>query len=164
MRESARNKRVVEDRGRGLRANKRTVAEEKTRETRHDDTMNLELLQQSFNAFSTHLQHNFNTYSTHSTHQHIQLTQFNLNFLVLLLHSHCLHCQADVVGLAIFAYSYVVTIPSWVNEKCHHVSVNRAVWIPATVGLVMKVRDMSRAWSSRRWWTERGSTVNERQS
>ena len=48
--------------------------------------------------------------------------------------------QANVVGMAIFAYSYVVTIPSWVNEKRHHVSVNRAVWVPATVGLVMKVQ------------------------
>lgn len=53
--------------------------------------------------------------------------------------------QANVVGLAIFAYSYVVTIPSWVNEKRHHVNINKAVWVPATVGLVMKVRRWSAA-------------------
>eukprot|EP00045_Choanoeca_perplexa_P012175 m.131850 g.131850 ORF g.131850 m.131850 type:complete len:607 (+) comp15915_c0_seq3:277-2097(+) len=47
--------------------------------------------------------------------------------------------QANVIGMAVFAYSYVVTIPSWVNEKRHHVSVNRAVWVPATVGLIMKL-------------------------
>ncbi|EDQ87491.1 uncharacterized protein MONBRDRAFT_37937 [Monosiga brevicollis MX1] len=47
--------------------------------------------------------------------------------------------QANVVGMAIFAYSYVVTIPSWVNEKRHHVSVNKSVWVPASVGLVMKL-------------------------
>eukprot|EP00730_Choanoeca_flexa_P000797 TRINITY_DN10338_c0_g1_i6.p1 TRINITY_DN10338_c0_g1~~TRINITY_DN10338_c0_g1_i6.p1 ORF type:complete len:603 (+),score=166.30 TRINITY_DN10338_c0_g1_i6:181-1989(+) len=47
--------------------------------------------------------------------------------------------QANVVGMAVFAYSYVVTIPSWVNEKRHHVSVNKAVWVPATVGLIMKL-------------------------
>ena len=49
------------------------------------------------------------------------------------------HAQANVVGLSVFAYSYVVTIPSWVNEKRHRVSINKAVWVPATVGLVMKV-------------------------
>jgi hypothetical protein len=44
-----------------------------------------------------------------------------------------------VLGLAIFAFAYVVTIPSWVNEKRHSVNVNKAVWAPATLGLVMKV-------------------------
>ncbi|EGD76432.1 hypothetical protein PTSG_07549 [Salpingoeca rosetta] len=47
--------------------------------------------------------------------------------------------QANVIGMAVFAYSYVVTIPSWVNEKKHRVSVNKAVWVPAIVGLFMKV-------------------------
>eukprot|EP00051_Salpingoeca_urceolata_P015051 m.192814 g.192814 ORF g.192814 m.192814 type:complete len:563 (+) comp18276_c0_seq1:459-2147(+) len=47
--------------------------------------------------------------------------------------------QSQVVGVAVFAYAYIVTIPSWVNEKKHHVNVNRAVWIPASVGLVLKI-------------------------
>eukprot|EP00049_Salpingoeca_infusionum_P024384 m.15846 g.15846 ORF g.15846 m.15846 type:complete len:601 (-) comp6803_c0_seq2:384-2186(-) len=46
---------------------------------------------------------------------------------------------SDVLGLAVFAYAYIVTIPSWVNEKKHHVNINKAVWYPATVGLVLKV-------------------------
>jgi len=47
--------------------------------------------------------------------------------------------QAQVVGIAVFAYAYVVTIPSWVNEKKPDVNVNSAIWIPATVGLFMKI-------------------------
>eukprot|EP00117_Sycon_ciliatum_P031304 scpid48664/ scgid4434/ len=47
--------------------------------------------------------------------------------------------QGYVFGLATFAYSYIVTIPSWVNEKKPEVSVNKAVWVPATLGLVMKL-------------------------
>lgn len=38
-----------------------------------------------------------------------------------------------------FAYAYVVTIPSWVNEKKPEVGVNSAIWVPATVGLFMKI-------------------------
>ena len=44
-----------------------------------------------------------------------------------------------MVGLAIFSSAYVVTIPSWVNEKRHRVSVNAAVWVPAIISLVMKI-------------------------
>ncbi len=43
------------------------------------------------------------------------------------------------MGLAIFAYAYVVTIPSWVNEKVHRVNVNATIWLPATLGLLLKV-------------------------
>jgi hypothetical protein len=41
--------------------------------------------------------------------------------------------------MAAFAYSYVVTIPSWVNEKKEDVNINSAIWVPATVGLIMKI-------------------------
>jgi len=47
--------------------------------------------------------------------------------------------QSQVVGVAAFAYAYVVTIPSWVNEKKPDVSINSAVWWPATCGLWMKL-------------------------
>lgn len=47
--------------------------------------------------------------------------------------------QGAVVGIAVFAYAYIVTIPSWINEKQPHVNVNAAMWVPATLGLVMKV-------------------------
>jgi hypothetical protein len=47
--------------------------------------------------------------------------------------------QYQVLGLAIFAFAYVTTIPSWANEKRAGVSVNAAVWWPAAVGTVLKV-------------------------
>lgn len=47
--------------------------------------------------------------------------------------------QSQVLGIAVFAYAYVVTIPSWVNEKKAGVNINVTVWAPATVGLLMKI-------------------------
>ena len=47
--------------------------------------------------------------------------------------------QSQVLGIAVFAYAYVVTIPSWVNEKKAGVNINVTVWLPATVGLLMKI-------------------------
>jgi amino acid permease len=38
--------------------------------------------------------------------------------------------QVHVVGSVVFAYSYVVPIPSWLNEKRPEVSVNQALWLP----------------------------------
>jgi hypothetical protein len=46
--------------------------------------------------------------------------------------------QAAVVGLAVFASAYVVTIPSWVNEKKIGVSINKTVWLPAFVALLYR--------------------------
>jgi amino acid permease len=47
--------------------------------------------------------------------------------------------QYQVLGLAIFAYAYVTTIPSWANEKQPGVDVNRAVWWPAVWGTALKL-------------------------
>lgn len=41
--------------------------------------------------------------------------------------------------MAIFAFAYVTTIPSWVNEKKVGVSVNKTVWWPATFGTMLKL-------------------------
>ena len=38
--------------------------------------------------------------------------------------------QYQVLGMAIFAYAYVTTIPSWANEKRPSVDVNSAIWWP----------------------------------
>eukprot|EP00038_Savillea_parva_P004283 m.135992 g.135992 ORF g.135992 m.135992 type:complete len:573 (-) comp11426_c6_seq1:40-1758(-) len=58
--------------------------------------------------------------------------------------------QSQVLGISTFAYAYVVTIPSWVNEKKPGVNVNRAVWYPATVGLFMKLAvGLMGAWAFR---------------
>lgn len=37
--------------------------------------------------------------------------------------------QAAVLGTILFNFGFVTTVPSWVNEKKPHVSVNRTVWI-----------------------------------
>lgn len=47
--------------------------------------------------------------------------------------------QYQVLGVAIFAFAYVTTIPSWVNEKKVGVSVNKTVWWPAICGTVLKL-------------------------
>jgi hypothetical protein len=36
----------------------------------------------------------------------------------------------QVLGICVFAYSYVCTVPSWLNEKNPGVNVNRAIWLP----------------------------------
>ena len=47
--------------------------------------------------------------------------------------------QAQVIGVAAFTYAYVVTIPSWVNEKKIGVSVNETVWWAALAGGILKI-------------------------
>ena len=39
---------------------------------------------------------------------------------------------SSVLGTVIFAYTYVVTIPSWANEKKPSVSVNKAIWFSSS--------------------------------
>lgn len=36
--------------------------------------------------------------------------------------------QANVIGTIIFMSAFVTTVPSWVNEKKPHVSVNKSIW------------------------------------
>eukprot|EP00850_Spirogloea_muscicola_P007615 SM000039S14445 [mRNA] locus=s39:101468:105072:- [translate_table: standard] len=47
--------------------------------------------------------------------------------------------QELVIGVCVFSYSYVSTIPSWANEKRPGVNVNTAVWAPATAGVTLNV-------------------------
>eukprot|EP00118_Oscarella_pearsei_P006408 m.28864 g.28864 ORF g.28864 m.28864 type:complete len:583 (+) comp31085_c0_seq2:86-1834(+) len=47
--------------------------------------------------------------------------------------------QPQVLGLSVLAYAYIVTIPSWVNEKKRGVSVNKSLWYPAIVACIMKM-------------------------
>lgn len=67
---------------------------------------------------------------------------------ILLLHDVCIpvllggpsSCVASqVVGVCVFAFSYVSTIPSWANEKRPGVSINKAVWIPSVVGVALNI-------------------------
>ncbi|CAI5486305.1 unnamed protein product [Closterium sp. Naga37s-1] len=46
---------------------------------------------------------------------------------------------SQVLGVCVFAYSYVSTIPSWANEKKPGVNVNRAIWLPASVGCALNI-------------------------
>ena len=36
---------------------------------------------------------------------------------------------SQVIGTILFNYTYVVTVPSWVNEKMEKVSVNKVIWV-----------------------------------
>lgn len=36
--------------------------------------------------------------------------------------------QSQVLGTIIFNYAFVVTVPSWVNEKKESVSINKTIW------------------------------------
>lgn len=37
------------------------------------------------------------------------------------------HHWADALGVVIFNFAFCVTVPSWLNEKAHHVNVNYVV-------------------------------------
>lgn len=47
--------------------------------------------------------------------------------------------QPQVIGVAAFTFSYVVTIPSWLNEKKEMVSVNKSIWYAASVGTSLSI-------------------------
>jgi len=40
--------------------------------------------------------------------------------------------QAGILGTVLFNFGFVTTVPSWVNEKRPHVSVNRTLWLSTT--------------------------------
>lgn len=46
--------------------------------------------------------------------------------------------QVLVLGVISFSWAYIITVPSWVNEKQSHVSVNKTVWISTLLGLFLK--------------------------
>lgn len=46
---------------------------------------------------------------------------------------------SQVVGISVFSYAYVSTIPSWVNEKQPGVSVNRVVWLPSLAAISLNI-------------------------
>jgi len=41
--------------------------------------------------------------------------------------------QAAVLGTILFNFGFVTTVPSWVNEKKPHVSVNKSLWVSTTL-------------------------------
>jgi hypothetical protein len=36
--------------------------------------------------------------------------------------------QSELAGVVLFNFAYIITVPSWLNEKQNHVSVNKVVW------------------------------------
>lgn len=48
--------------------------------------------------------------------------------------------QAHVLGVSMFFHSYVISIPSWVNEKSPGVDINGAVWYPSFATAIIKAR------------------------
>lgn len=45
-----------------------------------------------------------------------------------------------MLGVSVFFHSYVVTIPSWVNEKAPGVSINRSIFGPSVLTAIIKAR------------------------
>lgn len=58
--------------------------------------------------------------------------------------------QATVLGVTLFFHSYIVTVPSWVNEKARGTSVARGIWIPTAATAAIKVVfGLAGAWAFR---------------
>ena len=47
--------------------------------------------------------------------------------------------QANVIGTVIFMSAFVTTIPSWVNEKQPHVSINKSIWSSTLTSNLIKL-------------------------
>lgn len=56
------------------------------------------------------------------------MVQFFANGLVLERVPFVGDNQSQVLGTIIFNYAFVVTVPSWVNEKRESVSINKSIW------------------------------------
>ena len=66
----------------------------------------------------------------------VLLGEFVYEFFALGLHPSYTPVVGDlssVLGTVMFAYTYVVTIPSWCNEKKPSVSINKSIWGSSTV-------------------------------
>eukprot|EP00656_Telonema_subtile_P004711 TRINITY_DN12146_c0_g1_i1.p1 TRINITY_DN12146_c0_g1~~TRINITY_DN12146_c0_g1_i1.p1 ORF type:complete len:534 (-),score=122.03 TRINITY_DN12146_c0_g1_i1:236-1837(-) len=47
--------------------------------------------------------------------------------------------QSTTLGVVAFSWAFIVTIPSWVNEKKKDVSVNKSIWYSCIMGLFFKI-------------------------
>lgn len=75
----------------------------------------------------------------------ISCAMFVCEYLSLPLHSEwCppfnegLQNHAQVLGVVVFSYAYVITVPSWVNEKAPSVSTNKSIWWSCLFGMLLK--------------------------
>jgi len=46
--------------------------------------------------------------------------------------------HAQVLGVVVFSYAFVITVPSWINEKKPEVSTNRSIWWSCVIGMLIK--------------------------
>jgi len=44
--------------------------------------------------------------------------------------------QSQVLGTIIFNYAFVITVPSWINEKREGVGVNKSIWLATSISTV----------------------------
>jgi amino acid permease len=44
--------------------------------------------------------------------------------------------QSQLLGTIIFNYAFVITVPSWVNEKSERVKINPCIWTATSVATV----------------------------
>jgi hypothetical protein len=47
--------------------------------------------------------------------------------------------QANVIGTIVFMSAFVTTVPSWVNEKMPHVSINKSIWSSTITSNIIKM-------------------------
>lgn len=47
--------------------------------------------------------------------------------------------QSQVLGVIVFSYAFVITVPSWVNEKAPSVSTTRVIWYSCFLGLLFQM-------------------------
>jgi amino acid permease len=46
------------------------------------------------------------------------------------------HSYAQVVGVFITSWAFVMVVPSWVNEKKEHVSINKTIWLSCLASVI----------------------------
>ena len=76
----------------------------------------------------------------------ISTAMFAWDYLSLPLHTEWvpamnpgLDSHAQVLGVIVFSYAFVITVPSWVNEKKPSVSTNKSIWWSCIVGMLIKL-------------------------
>jgi len=47
--------------------------------------------------------------------------------------------QTQVLGTVVFNYAFVITVPSWVNEKKPDVSINKSIWTATSIATAFYV-------------------------
>ena len=50
---------------------------------------------------------------------------------------------SQLAGVVLFNYAYIVTVPSWLNEKQNSVSVNKTIWTASTLSSAIYIGELT---------------------